>query len=318
MKEGALIRTLLVALPAGLLALGVGAMVMTHIKSESDPVDPNEAVRLEAAALKRRPVNPADLARDLATLSDRIGDRHSKRGEGLEGAAFWLESTLGGGNIGYVVERQEFEAEGKGFRNLIAELPGKERRREIILVGVVYDTSSAAVDVSGNDGAVVALLSIARALTGEAQERSVRFAAFSHSADPTIPVKERGAARYAHQCRARGENVVATLFLDFLGEGKATTPPRFVGNEESFYLVDSAKGAFHQQTGQEALGQVVPSGDLALGAPSLVAFQEAGIPAVSVRVENETSVPDTIRTREEALAETVRGLEAIVRVWANP
>lgn len=318
MKPGALIRTLLVALPSGLLLLGVGAMVMTHVKRESKPADPNEAIRLEAASLKRRPVNPDDLKRDLATLEDKIGDRHAEKVDALESAAYWLESTLGAGNIGYVVEKQPFEAGGREFRNLVAELPGRERRKEIVLVGVAYDTPPAAGDVSGRDAAVAALLSLARAFTGEAQERTVRFAAFSNSASSEIPMAERGAAQYAARSRARGEVLVASLFLDFLGRGGALAPVRFAGGEDSLYFVDSAKGAFHHQTGREVKGHLSSPGDETSLAPGGAAFGETGYVAVSVREEDIPGAGASPITREEALAESVRGLEAIVRVWANP
>ena len=49
MKEGAIIRFLLVTLPAGLFLLGIAAMVGSHWKAGTVPVDPNEAIRLEAA-----------------------------------------------------------------------------------------------------------------------------------------------------------------------------------------------------------------------------------------------------------------------------
>lgn len=320
MKPGALIRTLLVALPAGLLLLGVGAMVMTHVKRESQPADPNEAIRLEAASLKRRPVNPDDLKRDLATLGEKIGARHAEKAGGLDSAAYWLESTLGGGNIGYVVERQPFEAGGREFRNLIAELPGRERRREIVLVGVAYDTPPADSDVSGRDAAVAALLSLARAFTGDAQERTVRFAAFANSAAPEIPLAERGAAHYAARGRARGETIVASLFLDYLARGGASAPVRFAGGEDSIYFVDSAKGAFHHHTGREVKGLPPSPGDETVLAPAAAAFGENGYVAVSVREEDGSGLDTSpaLANREEALAETVRGLEAIVRVWANP
>ena len=105
MKQDVLIRSLVVALPAGLLVLGVGAMLFTHMNPRERNHDPNEEVRLEAASLNRRPVSQADLERNLDILANQIGERHVGKPDELEKAAVWIESTMGGANLGYQVER---------------------------------------------------------------------------------------------------------------------------------------------------------------------------------------------------------------------
>ncbi|HRQ91062.1 MAG TPA: hypothetical protein PLA50_19890, partial [Bacteroidia bacterium] len=66
MKEGAVIRFLVVTLPLGLFVIGLVSMFGSHLKKKDAPTDPNEAIRLETAALHRRPVSQADLANSLS------------------------------------------------------------------------------------------------------------------------------------------------------------------------------------------------------------------------------------------------------------
>ena len=89
MKPQKLFPILLVGLPAGLLSIGVLAMVNSHIQKSKGPEDPNEAIRLEAAALNRRPVNRETLEMHLRTLCEKIGERHARLEFGRLAAAVY-------------------------------------------------------------------------------------------------------------------------------------------------------------------------------------------------------------------------------------
>ena len=144
-------------------------MVNTQFYDKESQLDPNEEIRLDAAALNRRPVSRDDLGKSLEILATRIGERHLGKPESLESAAVWIESSLGGANLGYVVERHPYEVEGKTVRNLVAELPGRERRDEIVVVGAHYDTVPGSQGANDNGSGIAALISLARAFAGEAQ-----------------------------------------------------------------------------------------------------------------------------------------------------
>lgn len=309
MKEGALIRSLLVGFPAGLLVLGVGAMFYSQIQAEKEPADPNEAIRLEAAGLQRRPVGEENLSRTLAILSGPLADRSFANADGLEKTAFWLESTLGGGNIGYVVERHDFETPGRELRNLVAELPGRDRRKEIIVVGVRYDET-------GADGGIAALVALARALAGEAQQRTVRFIAFADGAE-AVSAEQRGSYQYAMRCRSRGETVIAMLSLDAIGGPGQESRVVFSGEESARYFVDSAQGAFSTVSSRKAGSELLDRGTFVPGKLAAAGFARAEIAAVSVVEESQTTGP-VVGMNLGALLEVTRGLEAVVRVWANP
>ena len=309
MKEGAVIRFLLVALPAGLLVLGVGAVFYSQIQAQKEPADPNEKVRLEAAGLQQRPVGEEDLSRSLSILTTRLADRGFANPAGLEKTAFWLESTLGGGNIGYLVERHGFEVPGRELRNLVAELPGGERRDEIIVVGVSYDAAD-------GGGELASFLALARAFAGESQDRTVRFVAFVNGA-PALAAEARGSYQYAMRCRSRGEKLVAMLSLETIGGSGRENRLDFSGDESTRYFVDSAKGAFTRGSSRPVSGVVVSDETLAVTEGNAAGFALAGIPAVRV-VETSSTMGPVHATDLKSLAEVTRGLEQIVRAWANP
>jgi hypothetical protein len=316
MKEGALIRFLLVALPAGLFVFGVGAMFVSHQRAKTAPTDPNEAVRLEAASLKQGPVDRADLARSLEMLANRIGERHAAKPESLESAALWFESTVGPANLGYLVERHVFEIGGREMRNLIAELPGHERRKEIIVVGAHYDTQPGSRGANDNASGVAALVALARAFAGDPQERTIRFAAFANGAGALDDTA--GSLAYATRCRARGETVVAMLSLDSLGLLPDTGTVSFTGAGDAYYFIDSARGAFAKATRVPASTTPETGMPPTAATTDQEAFSKAGYPAVAVSVSPAPSLAVDDTADPDTLAKITVGLENILRFWANP
>ncbi len=343
MKEGAPIRFMVLGLPIGLLILGVLSMLFTYSRRDAAPLDPNEAERLEAAALKRRPVSREDLANSLEILTRRIGERHLGKPEALESAALWLESTLGGGNIGYLVERHSYEAGEAVVRNLVAELPGRSRRAEIVVVGAHYDTVPGSPGANDNGSGIAALVSLARAFAGDPQGRTVRFVAFVNEEAPHFQTETMGSLAYASRCHARGERIAAMLCLDTVGcyredEGSQRTPEgleddfpatgnflAFVGDENSSDYVDSAKAAFAAVSSIPALGGAFPGSVPEAGWSDHWSFWQMGYPAVMVtdtgpfRSPHYHSPEDTAdRIDLDRLEDATKGFEAIVRAWANP
>lgn len=318
-------------------------MVKSQFYKKEMDLDPNEEVRLDAAALNRRPVNQEDLGRSLETLSDRIGERHLGKPERLESAAVWIESSLGLANLGYAVSRHPFEADGKAVRNLVAELPGRERRDEIVVVGAHYDTVPGSPGANDNGTGIAALLSLARAYAGDAQGRTVRFAAFVNEESPYFQTEAMGSLVYAKACRARREKIVAMLCLETIGyfseeEGSQESPPgltgkfptrgnflAFVGNEPSRFLVDTAKSAFQSASDIPVVGGVFPEEVPGVGWSDHWSFWQAGFPAVMItdtapyrytHYHLPTDTPDKINLA--MLEDTVRGIKAVIDALANP
>lgn len=343
MKEGALIRSLIVALPTGLLVLGVGAMVFTHMNPKEKEADPNEKVRLEAASLNRRPITQADLEKNLAILTEQIGERHLGKPNALEQAAIWIESTMGGANLGYQIDRHAYSVGDQEVRNLIAELPGKSRRDEIVVIGAHYDTVPGCPGANDNGTGVVALLSLAKAFAGDPQERTVRFVAFVNEEPPYFQTENMGSHQYAERCSARRDNIVSMLSLETIGyfadeEGSQRVPEglegdfpttgnflAFVGNQGSRFLADSAKTAFTFSSGIPAIGGGFLEGTPGVSWSDHWSFWKFGYPGVMVTDTAPYRYPDYHKPTDtidkidfSRFTKSVEGIEAVIRVWANP
>jgi hypothetical protein len=346
-----LIPFLLVAFPAGLLAIGVTSMVNSHLQKAKGPQDPNEQVRLEAASLNQEPVSRETLERHIRILCETIGERHVGKMNQLEQAAFWIESSLGPTNLGYVVKREEYELASSfaengtphRVRNLVAELPGMALRDEIIIVGAHYDTVPGSPGANDNGSGVAALISIAQALAGEQQQRTIRFVAFANEEPPYFQTKEMGSWVHARGCAEREEKIVAMIAFDGLGyftdePNSQEVPPglegvfpkegnflAFVANENSRFLGDQAKRVFEGVSGIPAVGGVFPESIPGVGWSDHWSFWQEGFPAIMVtdtipfRYEHYHKPTDTVDQLDmEQLEFVVKGLEEVIRSWANP
>lgn len=343
MSQGKVIRFLIVALPAGLFLIGIGAVVNTVLKKSDVVIDPTEEVRLEAASLNRRPVNEEDLRIFLKTLTVDIGERNAEKPDKLESAAFWIESTLGGGNIGYQVKRDIYSIDGKEYRNLVAELPGRDRRNEIVVVGAHYDSFAGTPGANDNGTGVAALLSLAQSFAGKQQERTVRFVAFANEEPPFFQTEHMGSRQYAKSCRRANEKIVAMLALDTIGyysgeSGSQKLPDgewgdlpeagsflAFVGNEDSRYAVDAARAAFMGGSDVPALALALPETVPGVAWSDHWSFWQEGYPGILVtdtavyRYPHYHKPTDTIEKLDtKKLESVVKGLENVVNTWANP
>lgn len=314
MKEGFYIRFMVLALPIGLFLIGGGAILKTILSSSDVAVDPNEKVRLEAASLNRRPVDEAGLRESMTVIAERIGERNTKAKEGLDSAAFWLNSTLGGGNIGYSVERQTFEAEGVTLRNIIAELPGSERRDEIIIIGARYDSPVGSIGLIDNGSGMAGLISLARAFAGEPQARTVRFVAFSNGPGGNAP---HGGDVYASRCITEGEKIVAVLTLERLATLRGEEAPVLCEpvNEAARYFADAVRTRIRSVTSLTVEGDAIdaePSWDAE-------SFTNLDIPTVSVSTAVNAGGPESLETIQFGpFTELVSGLKAAIDSLANP
>jgi len=343
MNQGKFIRALIVGLPTGLFIIGFGAMLNSTMNGPDSSLDPNEKIRLEAAALHRKPVNRADLEAYLDVLCVKIGERNLGKPEALERTAIWLESTLGSGNIGYPIKRQIYEVKGNAVRNLIAELPGTTRRKEIVVVGAHYDTAPNCPGANDNGTGVAGMLALARAFAGDQQERTVRFVAFVNEEPPYFHTEDMGSVRYAQKCRIEGDNIVAMISLDSIGyftdeRGSQRVPQglegrfpdvgnflAFVGDPNSRFIVDSAKASFANSSSIPVVGGVFPAQAQGVGSSDHWSFWQEGFPAVMVtdtapfRYSHYHKPTDTVdKLDSERLEDVVSGLKQVITVWANP
>lgn len=169
-KPSVLIRGFLIVLPIGLaLMVPISMIVYQWRKHRPEPAT------VEYAAALQSDLNAREFAHYVSVFTEEIGERSLTKPEGLDRAAKYIESTMDPSNMGYAVQRQTFDAQGKGVANLVAELPGRSKPGESVLVLANYDDA----DAKG----IAALMCIAHALTGSKHARTIRFAAVANAAD---------------------------------------------------------------------------------------------------------------------------------------
>src|SRR5688572_16772582 len=88
------------------------------------------------AALER---SAAKLRADVEQLASAIGERNSERPEALARAADWIEDELE--RAGYTPRRHGFQADGRHYDNIEAELPGGAAAPEFVVIGAHYDSA---------------------------------------------------------------------------------------------------------------------------------------------------------------------------------
>lgn len=163
--------------------------------------------------------NDDPAAHRLRTHVDRlaglIGPRHLGKPNSLAAAATYLERELAA--LDYSVARQTYRAQGQDAVNLIAQLDGRDRAEQIVLLGAHYDTVEETPGADDNASAVAVLLEVARRLRRSSPRRTVRFVAFSCEEKPHCFTETMGSQVYARRCKADGERIVGMLCLEMVG-----------------------------------------------------------------------------------------------------
>src|SRR3954452_12182943 len=98
-------------------------------------------------------------------LAVEIGPRNVYHYDSLCRTSEFIEASFQ--QLGYTPTRQEFDARGKTFANVIAERRGTHVPEEIFLVGAHYDTHKDSPGANDNGSAIAALLELARVTPGD-------------------------------------------------------------------------------------------------------------------------------------------------------
>lgn len=236
---------------------------------------PGTSYRGVPPPLDRRELAIRDaLERHVTVLAGEIGERNLWHAEGLEAARRYIAGALEG--LGYEVRHQDYEVWGRRVSNLDAELPGRTKPEEIILLGAHYDSVLGCPGAGDNASGVAALLELARILRQSGVGRTVRFAAFVNEEPPFFFTSRMGSVVYAREQRAAGAKVAAMFSLETIGyysdaPGSQRYPfplggrypdrgcfIAFVGNLASRRLLRRSIGAFRRHARLPSEGIAAP------------------------------------------------------------
>lgn len=280
----------------------------------------------------------ANLRGHIAAIASR--ERNLDNPEALEAAAREIEKRLA--DLGYRPEAQRFESLGKEVRNIEMEIPGSQRKDEIVILGAHYDSVWGAVGANDNGSGVAALLELARLLRDAKPGRTLRLVWFVNEEPPYFQGEDMGSRRYARRSKGRGEKVVAMFSLETIGwysdkAGSQRYPfpfgffypaegnfLAFVANLGSRALMHEAIGAFRRSVAFPSEGVAAPSFIVGVNWSDHASFWEQGYPAVMVTdtalfrypwYHQREDTPDKVDYVR--LARVVRGLHGMTLALAR-
>jgi len=164
--SGRVVRAALIIFPFGTVVLGIASFGFWWVKKEKVA----DRSYLYAAALRRDMTEKA-IDRYLAILHDV---RALPDAESLPSIASYVESSMSSENMGYEPKRDRFFSGRQEVSNVIAEMAGTQRPREVKLVLVCYG-DKARQDAESH--ALAGMMALAHAMAGERAEHTLRFIA---------------------------------------------------------------------------------------------------------------------------------------------
>lgn len=273
-------------------------------------------------------------------IAGRIGERNYTRPRALDSAAVYIRDSFVA--FGYTVSEQTFELGGRTFRNIEAALPGRTARQDIVIVGGHYDSVTGTPGADDNASGVAAVLELARRMSDNPADRTVKFVAFANEEPPFFYTEDMGSRHYARAARGRGDRITAMLSLETIGyysdaAGSQRYPPvlgwfypdrgdfiGFVGNVGSRALVHRVIREFRSSAQFPSAGTAAPAQIPGIAWSDHWSFWKEGYDAVMItdtapfRNPHYHELSDRPETLDyDRMARVVDGLGSVVRSLAS-
>lgn len=154
------------------------------------------------------------LKRHVQFLSSQVGERSVNQYENLKKSAQYIADQLK--QLGFEMEWQEFDAEGKKVYNIIGQKKGIKSPGNIILVGAHYDTYYSP-GADNNASGVAVLLQLAEGVVKKPLGNTLRFVAFVNAEPPFFETPQMGSAVFLKRAKERNEKIQAVIIIDAVG-----------------------------------------------------------------------------------------------------
>jgi len=156
------------------------------------------------------------LRETVETLCDEFTPRDYKHTENLDAAAEWIAAQFK--DAGLAVHFQEYEVEGRRFRNVIARRPGTDpRKMGTDIIGAHYDAYGEFAGADDNASGVAVLLELVRTLPEMRHRRTHLFVAFSTEEPPYFGTEQMGSHVFAESLVEEDVKVELMVALDLVG-----------------------------------------------------------------------------------------------------
>jgi FtsZ-binding cell division protein ZapB len=188
----------------GVLFLNISRSVQAQGIKDTHAMEGKE-VQVEAENLKKH----------VVALAKDIGERNFMQYQNLERSANYIKQEFR--NYGYQPQEQIYSLEGKSFRNIFAAKAGKAQPDKIIIICAHYDSVIGSCGADDNASGVAGLLELARILSQEELNCTIKFIAFTNEEPPFFMSKDMGSFRYAQEAKKRKEDILGVLCLESIG-----------------------------------------------------------------------------------------------------
>lgn len=325
------------ALLAAALAAAAAAAVLAGCGSRTAVSDSSLSTPPAAGAPSADPALAASLRETVETLAGRFGPRPGSDPERLRRVAEWIAARLQAARCPARLE--PFEAGGRTYWNVLAEVAGTAGPSPGLLIGAHYDTEPGTPGADDNASGVAALLALAERLAHRPAPSRARFAAFALEEVPYFATGDMGSARLAASLRESGDLPAGMLSLEMLGyfsdePGSQLYPYRFfrwlypergdfvafVGGLGSMAFTGRLHRAFREGTDLPAERLSAPAFVPGVDFSDHRSFAAAGVPAAMItdtafyRNPHYHAPSDFPHTLDyDRMAQVVLGLEAALR-----
>ncbi len=283
-------------------------------------------------------VDPAALRGHVEALSTRFVPRDFAHPENLDRAAAYVFDALRA--AGVPVREQQYQVEGRTFRNVIAGIGPITPER--IVVGAHYDAAGEQPGADDNASGVAGVLELARLLRAEPPPMRVELAAWTLEEPPNFRTEQMGSAVHAARLARERRKIRLMIAVEMIGTfsdapGSQSYPPLlglFYPSKANFVAVVGKWGQGDRvDEVADALRGGSPLPVETLTAPAFVtgvdfsdhlSFWAHGYPAVMVgdtaffrnpRYHTDEDRPETLDYAR--MAEVVKGLRCAVQTVAR-
>ena len=196
-KSGRLIRVALVVFPLGTVLLGIASFgIWMWKKDRVEDRNLRHASALRAVPAEARWARHVEVLKAVSAVGGE--DR-------LASTASYLESSLGAEGMGYLPQRFTVALkDGQPVAGVVAELTGKKRPREIVMIMLSYGSPA---EAQKENEALASLLTLAHCLTGEPVLRTVRLVALPLEG-MSDSEKQEVLSRFGEEMRRRDERLL--------------------------------------------------------------------------------------------------------------
>ncbi|TAL30662.1 MAG: M28 family peptidase [Spirochaetes bacterium] len=150
-------------------------------------------------------------------LSNSLGERTLRKYENLAAASTYIANRFA--QFGHIPIEEGYRVDDKRVHNIIADIPGKDPSRGLVLIGAHYDTISDTPGADDNASGIAGLLEVYRLLSAGSYARTIRFIAFTLEEPPHFSGDTMGSMVSAKNSRDRGDRIDLMICLEMLGFG---------------------------------------------------------------------------------------------------